>query len=165
MTAALDRRVLPTWAVASALALLFSTAHYVVDWHIGLFGERSDDVSAPQAVLIWFPGTVVAAWFAAAIAAARGSGWGFALLGAIAAGWALAGNGLAIVACPPACIAAFPHQDVAHVGSLVAGAVATAMAWREGRRAGMPWRMVAGAVVIVTLLLTVIFTAEVALAG
>ena len=163
MTAGLDRRVLATWPVASALAVLFSTAHYVIDWHIGLFGERSDDVSAPQAVLIWLVATVVAVWFAAAIAAARDSGWGFAFLGAIAAGWALAGNGLAILACPPACSAAFPHQDVAHVGSLLAGAAATATAWLEGRRIGMSWRMVGGAAGIVTLVLAVIFTAEVLL--
>ena len=37
----------------NVLALAFSLAHVVADWHIGLFGASSEAMSAPQAALLW----------------------------------------------------------------------------------------------------------------
>ena len=39
-------------------------------------------------------------------------------------GWALAGNGLVILACLPPCPGGFPHQDIAHIANLLFGAAA-----------------------------------------
>src|SRR5215211_5431209 len=79
----------------NVLALAFSLAHVIVDWHISLSGASSEAMSASRAGLLG--------------------------LVALSAGWAALGNGLPMVFCLPPCPGAFPHQDIAHVGSLVFG--------------------------------------------
>ncbi len=46
--------------VLNALALTFSLAHRLVDWHVGLFGAPSQDLSALQAALLWLASVLYA---------------------------------------------------------------------------------------------------------
>jgi hypothetical protein len=75
-------------------------------------------------------------WWTAAIARAA-SGRGAELTLALFAGvWVLGGNGVGgLVGCPPPCPNAWPHQDIAHVASVIAGALAARSAWDAGRQA------------------------------
>lgn len=154
----------PRWAIFNALALVFSSVHFVLDWHIGLFGDRSDLVSVEQAVLVWVAAAIWGAWLVAAVAAARAVGWGFAVLVVIPFVWAALGNGIPIAFCPPPCAGAFPHQDIAHVGSLVFGVLAAVTAWRAGRAAGMAGRAVIVAAATMVVAIAVLFWVQTALA-
>ena len=117
----------------NVLALAFSLAHVVADWHIGLFGASSEAMSAPQAALLWLVSGLYAWWGLSLAAAARGARAGLLGLVALSAGWAALGNGLPIVFCPPPYPGAFPQQDIAHIGSLLFGGWA---AYASGRAAG-----------------------------
>lgn len=150
----------PAWAMASAAALAVSSVHYVLDWHIGLFGSRSDAVSPLQALLVWGVAGISALWVVGAVAAARDRGWGFAVLVAISVGWVIAGNGAPIFACLPPCAGAFPHQDVAHIGSLVLGAFAAITAWTAGRQAGMRLKSVGIAIAAMMIVLAAVFWSQ-----
>lgn len=151
------------WVASGALAFAFSSAHFVLDWHIGLFGDRSDAVSPLQAVLVWLVAGLGALWLVAFAAAGRDEGWGFALLVPLSIAWAVGGNGIPILFCPPPCAGAFPHQDIAHLGSLAFGILGAITAWRAGRRIGMSGRSVAAASVALVAVLAIIFWAQVSL--
>ena len=122
----------------NVLALAFSLAHVVADWHIGLFGASSAAMSAPQAALLWLVSGLYAWWGLSLAAAARGARSGLLSLVALSAGWAALGNGLPIVFCLPPCPGAFPHQDIAHVGSLLFGGWAAHASWRAARASEQP---------------------------
>ena len=106
--------------VSSAGAILFSFVHYLIDWHIGLFGETSEDVSILQAALVFLSGLLYAAW-AVMLGSAEAKRSHAAALLVFSGGWTFLGNGLVIFACLPPCEAGFPYQDIAHVGSLLFG--------------------------------------------
>lgn len=109
----------------NAGAMVFSLAHYVMDWHIGLFGESSSSITALQASLMWLV-TIIYAWWSLSLArASRGEKSHIVTLAIFAVGWTFAGNGLPIFACPPPCAGVFPHQDITHVGSLIFGGLAS----------------------------------------
>jgi hypothetical protein len=125
------------WAPLGAAALGLSLFHTLVDWHIGLFGASSQILSAPQAALAWVTAALYGWWGWSLAAAAAGQRSYLASVLALTVGWALAGNGLVILACPPPCPGGFPHQDLAHIGSLVLGAVGGVAVWLALReRAG-----------------------------
>jgi hypothetical protein len=67
------------------------------------------------------------AWSLAQAAAGRRSYLASGLV--LTLGWAFVGNGLVIFACLPPCPGGFPHQDIAHLGSLVLGAAGGIAAW------------------------------------
>lgn len=118
------------WLPLSAASLGFSLFHVLVDWHIGLFGATSQVLSAPQAALAWVTAALYGWWGWSLANAAAGRRSFLASVLVLTAGWAFAGNGLVIAACPPPCPGGFPHQDIAHVGSLVLGAVGGYATWR-----------------------------------
>src|ERR687885_763435 len=130
--------LLPRWLQLNVLALAFSLAHVIADWHIGLFGASSEAMSAPQAALLWLISGLYAWWGLSLAAAARGPRAGLLGLVALSAGWAALGNGLPIVFCLPPCPGAFPHQDIAHVGSLLFGGWAAYASWRAARSSEQP---------------------------
>ena len=117
------------WAPLVAAALSFSLCHTLVDWHIGLFGETSQTLSPHQAALAWVTAALYGWWGWSLASAAAGQRSYLASVVVLTVGWALAGNGLVIVACPPPCPGGLPHQDIVRVGSLVLGAVGGFAAW------------------------------------
>ncbi len=78
------------------------------------------------------------AWGLSLAAAARGARAGLLGLVTLSAGWAVLGNGLPLVFCLPPCAGAFPHQDIAHVGSLLFGGWAAYASWRAARASEQP---------------------------
>ena len=142
----------------SALALAFSLAHFLVDWHIGLFGASSESLSGLQAALIGLVCFVYAWWGVSLAAAAQGARAGLLSLATLSAGWSLLGNGLPLAFCPPPCASAFPYQDLAHVGNLVFGTWAAYASWRAARVSEQPpgrtaWMLPGVALVAVVALL------------
>jgi len=89
-------------------------------------------------------------------------------------GWTLLTNGSAIVYCPPPCPEGAPLTDVAHIGSIVLGIVAPAVAiwalWRRRARGGIPmksislvdWTLPVGALVLVVATIWALANAAVA---
>ena len=126
-------RLAPAWAPLSAGALGISLVHTLIDWHIGLFGATADELSAPQAALVWATAALYGWWGWSLVGAAAGGRAQLASVLVLDVGWALAGNGLVIAACPPPCPGGFPHQDIAHLGSLALGAAGGAATWRALR--------------------------------
>jgi hypothetical protein len=118
-----------SWAWLSAAALSVSLVHFMADWHIGLFGPTSQVFSGPQAALLWVIGALYGWWAWSLARAAVGQRSYLASGLVLTVGWAVAGNGLVIVACLPPCPGGFPHQDIAHLGSLLFGAAAGIAAW------------------------------------
>ena len=117
------------WAPLSAAALSLSLLHTLVDWHIGLFGSTSQVLSGGQAALMWMMAALYGWWGWSLAAAAGGQRAYLVSVLVLTAGWAFAGNGLVIAACLPPCPGGFPHQDIAHLGSLVLGAIGGAASW------------------------------------
>ena len=118
-----------SWAALSAAALAVSLLHALVDWHIGLFGATSEVLSTPQAALAWLTAALYGWWAWSLAKAAAGSRSYLASVLVLTVGWALAGNGLVVFACLPPCPGGFPHQDIAHISSLAAGAVGGVAVW------------------------------------
>ena len=111
------------WASLSAAALSFSLIHTLIDWSIGQFGTTSHDLSPSRAALTWVIGALYGWWGWSLVEAAAGRRTHLGSVLVFTVGWAFAGNGLALLACLPPCSAGFPHQDIAHIGSLASGAV------------------------------------------
>ncbi|MAG36924.1 MAG: hypothetical protein CL878_11875 [Dehalococcoidia bacterium] len=131
MEAKAAARVWPRWLWLNALALAFSLAHLLLDWHVGVFGASSDSVSVLQGGLLVLIAAVYAWWGLSLATAGRGQRSGLVWLLILSAGWAFAGNGLAILACLPPCV--FPYGDVTHLGSLVFGGWAAYETWQAMR--------------------------------
>ena len=143
--------------VLNALALAFSLAHLLVDWHIGLFGASSQAVSGSQAALLWLASFLYAGWGLGLAAAARGARAGLLSLVTLSAGWAALGNGLPLVFCLPPCAGGYPHQDLTHVGSLLFGSWAAYARWQAARASEQPlgrggWLFPAAGLVVVVAL-------------
>src|SRR5215207_11574709 len=122
----------------TALALAFSLAHFLVDWHISLFGASSEILSVSQAALVGLVCFLYAWWGVSLAAAALGARAGLLSLATLSAGWSVLGNGLPLAFCPPPCASAFPYQDLAHVGNLLFGTWAAYESWRAARASPQP---------------------------
>ena len=83
------------WAPLAAAALTFSLFHTLVDWHIGLFGGTSQDLSPQQAALAWVTAALYG-WWGWSLASAAAQRSYVASVVVLTIGWALAGNGLVI---------------------------------------------------------------------
>jgi hypothetical protein len=125
------------WLLLNAAALGFATAHVLVDFHIGLFGESSHHMAPIQAGNVLVQAGLVSIWCLSLASAYAGSKPGLTGAFILAVGWAFLGNGLvAVIAAPPPS-AAFPYQDITHFGSLVFGGIASLATWRELKRKGV----------------------------
>ncbi len=113
----------PLWLWLSALALGVSLTDVFVDWHIGLFGAPSMEMSALHATLVLLV-SVVPAWWALALAlASHGQKPALVSVLVLDLGYALLANGVAVLAaCPPPCAGAFPYQDISHIANVIVGA-------------------------------------------
>ena len=120
----------------SVFALSVSLTHTFIDLFIGLYGGGAE-MNVLQAGLI----AALAAlhgWWAAAIARVASGRGGELTLALFAGVWLLGGNGVGgLVGCPPACPNAWPYQDVAHVASVIVGALAARSAWGARRQAAL----------------------------
>ncbi len=134
-----------------AAAILFSYAHAIQDWFVGLFGTDRAVMTPSAAILLGLEGLLYAAW-AVALALRADRAW-MATAFVLTFGWALGANGLSILFCLPPCRALPPYADIAHLGSLIFGAWASVVAWRELRhRGGFVWaREVVGAIVLLVV--------------
>jgi hypothetical protein len=126
-----------------------STLHILVDFGIGLFPLRDSLSLAEGATLVLV--SLIHAWWCISLAAGtHGNGGGVASAAILGLGWTALTNGYPIVYCPPICLYAAPLSDVAHVGSLVLGLVAPAVAiWTLWRRVRISWTLPTGALVLV----------------
>jgi hypothetical protein len=121
----------PKWLVWSSIALVATLAHTLIDMHIGLWGESSDEMNAIQAINSLGQGAVYGWWILAVAFALQGDRWAMRSVLLFAAVNAFLFHGLiAIVAAPPPS-AAFPFQDIAHVSSLLTGAAAAILIRRR----------------------------------
>jgi hypothetical protein len=147
----------PPWLGLNVAALTASLAHAFVDHHIGLFGPSSTTLSLPQAVNILLTCLVVAGWGTSLAAAAAGARSGLSAALALSVGWAALLNGAVAVGVAPPPSAGFPYQDIAHVASLVLGALAGRATWQECRRrqVAVSRRAVAAAVALMLAALVV----------
>jgi hypothetical protein len=131
-------------------ALAFGSLHIVLDFSIGLFPTQGPVSGTVAAVFVLT--SLILLWWALSIAAATsGLGGGLASVAVLAFGWTALTNGYSTVFCPPPCPVAAPLADVAHVGSLMSGLVATVGAvWALRQRRLRPgWGLPAGAAALV----------------
>ena len=141
---------LPPWLWLSVAAMAVSTLHILGDFGIGLFPLQGRVDPAVGATLLLV--SLIHVWWCVSLAAGtHGNGGGVASAAILGLGWTLLTNGSSIQFCLPPCRFAAPLSDVAHVGCLVLGIVAPAVAfwtlWRRRRRVG--WVLPAGALVLV----------------
>lgn len=147
------------WTQASAIA--FSFTHAILDWFVGLFGTDRAYLSPTAAAFLGLEGLLYAGW-AIALALCAERTW-MAVAFAFTFGWALLANGASIAFCLPPCPALSPYGDVAHLGSLIFGARASVVAWRQMRRPGNA--IARGPVVLAILLLVVMYVLSSVLAA
>lgn len=119
--AAIERRT-SAWLWLSALSLGVSLPHALIDWHIGLFGASSTEMSAPQAGLVLLFGLVAAWWALAPALASQGKKSALVSLLVRVIGFALLANGVAVLAArPPPCGGREGNNSLQHndAGSVV----------------------------------------------
>ena len=122
----------------NAAALVSGLTHTIIDFHLGLFGATSTSLSMLQAANVVLTCLVVA-WWVICLGATPGTARpGLSGAVTLALVWVFLGNGMAILLAPPPADA-FPFQDLAHVFSLVFGALAAYTTWRELRHSRTPW--------------------------
>lgn len=125
--------VLVTNGAALAVVLL----HVLIDFHIGLYGPSSEVMSPAQAANALRIALTAGGWLVALGVAMRGSRTGTACALAFVAVWGLVLNGIVAFLIVPPPSAAFPYQDIAHVGAIVFGGLATYALWGHlGRQRG-----------------------------
>lgn len=123
--------------VVNGAAMAVVLLHVLIDVHIGLYGASSEVMTLPQAANAFRIAVTAGGWLIALGIAMRGSRTGTACALAIVAVWAFVLNGVVafLVAPPPS--AAFPYQDLAHVGGILISGAATYSLWgRLNRQAG-----------------------------
>lgn len=108
---------------------------------------------------------VIAAWGVSLATAATGARSGLSAALAFAVGWAGLLNGAVAVAAAPPPSAGFPYQDIAHVASLVLGALAGAATWRERQRSGVGTSRLAVAAAVALMLAALAVQAVLGLRG
>jgi hypothetical protein len=151
-TRAAEADVALAWLWGSALAMFATLAHVLIDMHIGLWGETSREMSVPQAGNVTMFAAIYAWWAVSLVYAWNGDRWALRTLLLFAFVHAFLLNGLVALFAAPPPSAAFPYQDIAHVGSLVAGGFATLYLWRPSRRradGGRLWLLVVALLILV----------------
>jgi hypothetical protein len=132
-----------------------ATLHILIDFGVGLFSLHGR-LSAPEAATLILISLLHVWWVISITAGAQGNGGGIASAAVLGFGWTLMTNGYPIVYCPPTCSEAAPLSDVAHVGSLLFGAVAaTVCLWAVFRgRSRIGWPLPTAALLLVTATVT-----------
>jgi hypothetical protein len=155
VTETITQRQTPAFRLGAAewlglAALAFGSLHIMLDFSIGLFPTQGP-VSGTVAAVFVLTSLILLWWALSVAAAASGLGGGLASVAVLAFGWTLLTNGYSTVFCPPPCPVAAPLADVAHVGSLVSGVLATVGAvWALRQRRLRPgWGLPAGAAALV----------------
>lgn len=153
----LSGRLTESWLLIHVIAIIPTSVHAIIDWHIGLFGASSAVVSPSQAGIAFGMSVLTALWAVGLAWGARGEARGHATAFTVALLWGFFGNGAAIVACLPPCAGGFPYQDLAHVGSLVFGGAAAWASWRQLREAEeTPRWLVPGLATVVSIVVFVL---------
>lgn len=139
------------WFPLSIWALSISLAHVLIDFHIGLFGETSKNMSMLEALNVATTAGIYGFW-AWAIAGARNKevpAISTALVFALVQS-ALINGLVAFFAAPPPS-SAYPFQDLTHLGSLAAGSMAGLGLWSlrsKSSRAGSRLPFISAFVII-----------------
>jgi hypothetical protein len=116
---------IPLWVWLNAGALTLVVAHQLIDFHIGLTGPSSLEMSGLQALNILLGSMIFGWWAVMFVLAGRGSRIGLLGLLVMSLLVSFLGNGIvALGACPPPCEGAFPYQDMAHIGNVIIGGAA-----------------------------------------
>jgi hypothetical protein len=140
VTWAADTWRMPAWLWTGVAAMAVALLHILLDMGVGLFdmdGRLSAGVGSVLIVIvlshIW--------WALSFIAGTQGRGSGILSAAVLALGWTTMMNGYPIVFCPPTCMPGSPLSDIAHIGRLVLGPLATLAAlWALLRdRPKMSW--------------------------
>ncbi len=111
------------WLPWTAAALGATVAHLLIDYHIGLYGETSEIMSALQAASAVRQAVLIAWWLLLAVAAVYDSGALRALFWLVVVDAAIMNGAVAFAVAPPPS-AGFPYQDLAHGAALVFGVIA-----------------------------------------
>ncbi len=145
MTDAVDTRAprndsvagLPVWALWTLVAYAATVFHVLIDMHIGLFGEISDQMSVVKGFWGLTQSVLLAWWMLVTMKAANGNRVALKSSLVLTGVLAFLVNGvIALVAAPPASDAA-PWQDLTHMTAAVAGLMALRSGVRQfGER---PW--------------------------
>lgn len=115
--------------VVNGAALTVVLLHVLIDFHIGLYGGSSEVMTLAQAANAFRITLTAGGWMVALGVAMRGSRTGTACTLAFVVVWGLLFNGLVAFLLVPPPSAAYPYQDIAHVGSIVLGGLATYGLW------------------------------------
>ncbi len=124
---------IPAWITWSALALVATFAHTLIDVHIGLWGESSDEMQLIQAANALSQAAVYGWWVVVVGLAVAGDRWALRSAFLLAAVNAALFHGLVAITVAPPPSSGFPFQDIAHVASLATGVVAALFIWRRLR--------------------------------
>lgn len=135
-----DRRWLP-WVT---FAFIATTAHLLIDQHIGLFGPTSEAMSGWEAANIGQSAALLGLWLVLAATATHSADARRGLLWLVMIHAVMLNGLVAFIAAPPPS-AAFPYQDIVHGLALLAGVVAAAFLVRTlpdiGRPRTVKWRI------------------------
>lgn len=112
-----------SWLPWTAAALAATVAHILIDYHIGLYGETSETMSALQAASAVRQAVLIGWWLVLAASAVHDSGALRALFWLVVVEAALLNGAVAFIVAPPPS-AGFPYQDLAHGAALVFGVIA-----------------------------------------
>lgn len=124
----------------NGLAMTAVLVHVLIDFHIGLYGGSSDVMTLAQAANAVRIAVTAGGWMIALGVAMGGSRTGTACALAFVSIWGLLVNGIVAFLVVPPPSAAFPFQDVAHVGGIVFGGFASYLLWHRLRHQEGPIR-------------------------
>lgn len=143
----------PRWLGWAAAAFGATLGHTLVDYHLGLLGDRSDSLSVHEGAVVLALALLFAFWLALAAAAAGGDGYALRGLFWLTVLEAVLLNGALAVAAAPPPSEAFPFQDLFHFGALVFGVLAARRMWRAQRQVepagSLTWLVMVGVVILV----------------
>lgn len=120
--------------IVNGVALAVVLLHVLIDYHIGLYGASSEIMTPAQAANALRIAVTASGWMIALGVSMRGSRTGTACALAFVVVWGFTFNGLVAFLVVPPPSAAFPYQDIAHVGGIVFGGLAAYVLWRRMRR-------------------------------
>lgn len=142
------------WLWLSLAAMSIATLHILLDFGVGVF-PMTGRLSPAVAAMVVLIALIHLWWGVSLISGSHGNGSGVASVAILGLLWTFLANGLAIQYCPPPCPEAAPLTDIAHVGSLVFGAVAPAAAiwtlWHHRLRPGLALPLGALVLVVATI--------------
>ena len=124
--------------IVNGAALAVVLLHVLIDYHIGLYGPSSEVMTPAQAANALRIAGTAGGWMIALGVSIRGSRTGTACALAFVVVWALVFNGLVAFLVVPPPSAAFPYQDIAHVGGIVFGGLAAYVLWGRMQRQERP---------------------------